>query len=412
MSKCVPDVIHRTEILLALPEMGAYYIRRTFAMTDTTLDFFETPREASKVKAQIVFKYVQSWGRVLSDYQRRIGRMPELAYVDLFSGPGMYGDGTSSTPMLVLKAAAEDSKIGNALRTFFNDLKEENVVALAEATAELPGIRALRFEPQRFNEEATLGLIKKMGIPSGIPRLYFLDQFGYKHVTLAMIQNLMDDWAECIFFFNYRRVIAAIDNPAMVQNMLALFGSAERLRALKDELAPARNASAREQVVMSHLIAVLRDAGVKHVQPFSFKVEDSQRSTHHLIFLSNHPKGYTIMRDIMAREGTQSKDGLPYLSYIQKQVPQSLDLFPVDWVAVLGAELCHQFQGQTLTLEELFVTHSPGNSFLPAHYKDALLRLENEGAIIADPKSDQRQIVRGMRTMAITTRVTFHGGPE
>jgi three-Cys-motif partner protein len=194
-------------------------------MPDSTQDFFDTPREHSKVKAQIVFKYVQTWGRIPSDYQRRIGREPELAYVDLFSGPGMYADGTSSTPMLVLKAAIEDPKIGTALRTYFNDLKEENVAALAEAIEELPGIEKIRFEPKRFNEEATLSLILRMGIPVRVPRLYFLDQFGYKHVTLAMIKSLMVDWAECIFFFNYRRVIAAIDNPAMVQNMFSLLAA-------------------------------------------------------------------------------------------------------------------------------------------------------------------------------------------
>jgi three-Cys-motif partner protein len=381
-------------------------------MTSPTQDFFDAPREHSKVKAQIVFKYVQSWARVLSDFQRKSGRSPEVAYVDLFSGPGIYGDGTPSTPMLVLKAAVEDPKLGSALRTYFNDLSEKNVAALGEAIGELPGRETLKYEPQRFNEEATLSLIQAMRVPASVPRLYFLDQFGYKHVALTMIQKLMIGWAECIFFFNYRRAIAAIDNPAMTQNVHHLFGGIESLGALKEGLARARGASSREEIVMAHLIKALQGAGVKYIQQFSFKVEDGQRSTHHLIFLSNHQKGYTIMKGIMAGEGTQSREGLPYLCFIQRQTPQTGDLFPIDWVAELGTELCREFAGRTMTLHQIFLAHSHGKNFLPAHYKEALLRLESEDKVTTHPQADRRPTVKGARTMAVLTQVTFPGGQK
>jgi len=35
---------------------------------------------------------------------------------------------------------------------------------------------------------------------------------------------------------------------------------------------------------------------------FSFKVEDAQRSTHHLIFATGHRSGFEAMKTIMARE--------------------------------------------------------------------------------------------------------------
>jgi three-Cys-motif partner protein len=376
-------------------------------MIDPAQDFFDTPHEHSLVKAQIVFKYVQTWARVLSDYQRSAKKKPDIAYVDLFSGPGIYGDGTSSTPMLVLKAAIEDEKLRTALRTYFNDGSEEQIKTLREAISELPGLDSLRYKPQISSQPATLQLIDSMQIPPRIPRLYFLDQFGYKHVTLDMIKSLMEGWSECIFFFNYRRVIAAINNPAMTENMLAIFGDSETLSKLKKSLEQGGTATSREEIVMSCLIEVLRLAGAKYVQPFSFKVEDQQRSTHHLIFLSNHEKGYTIMKGIMAREGTLSPEGLPYLSYIRNQFPVTLDLFATPWHEKLGEELCETFAGQTATVEELFVKHSPGKNFLPPHYKEALLRLEDEGKITTSPTSEMRPVNKGKRTMALTTRVTF-----
>ena len=134
------------------------------SLTVCTQDFFEAPREHSKIKAQIVSKYVQSWARILSDWLRSKGRTPEVAYIDLFSGPGTYSDGTQSTPMLVLKAAIVDSKLGTSLRTYFNDLNEENTSTLRDAIEELPRVSELRFQPQLTSKQATLELVQSLAL--------------------------------------------------------------------------------------------------------------------------------------------------------------------------------------------------------------------------------------------------------
>lgn len=70
-------------------------------------DFFEAQTAASELKARIVEKYFATWASIVS---RATLQMPDkrLAYVDLFCGPGRYGDNQKSTPLLVLERAVGD----------------------------------------------------------------------------------------------------------------------------------------------------------------------------------------------------------------------------------------------------------------------------------------------------------------
>jgi three-Cys-motif partner protein len=73
-----------------------------------TDDFFDEPKEHSKVKATIVSKYFKAWAGVMIATLRRFERQEKIAYTDLFSGPGRYEDGTPSTPLEILQFAIEN----------------------------------------------------------------------------------------------------------------------------------------------------------------------------------------------------------------------------------------------------------------------------------------------------------------
>ena len=205
-------------------------------------------------------------------------------------------------------------------------------------------------------------------------------------------------------------MIAAIENPVMAQNVVGLFGSSKRVEALQTDLSKQIGALSRETTVLKHLVQALMAAGAKHVQPFGFKVEDGQRSTHHLIFLSKNDKGYEIMKGIMAREGKVLPTGIPTLSFTQNESVSSGSLFPVDEKGDLANDLSNSFSGQTISLYDVFTQHSPGKPFLPAHYRDAVLRLESEGRVTASPSAIERPKKKGSLTMSLTTRITFIGG--
>jgi len=66
--------------------------------------FFDESTDQSQVKTAIVSKYFWAWAHVISPFAKKRGT--RIAYIDLFTGPGRYKDGTKSTPLLILEQAA------------------------------------------------------------------------------------------------------------------------------------------------------------------------------------------------------------------------------------------------------------------------------------------------------------------
>ena len=72
----------------------------------TNNSFFNESTETSLVKAEIVAKYFWAWAKVIIPRAKK--RKKNIAYIDLFSGPGRYQDGSKSTPLLILERAIAD----------------------------------------------------------------------------------------------------------------------------------------------------------------------------------------------------------------------------------------------------------------------------------------------------------------
>jgi len=103
--------------------------------------FFETQLEQSKIKSEIVAKYFDAWSRIIG--KKTQGK---IAYIDLFSGPGRYKDGTQSTPLLVLKKAIENSEIRSRFVSIFTDKEKDNIEILIREVATLQGIETLKYK--------------------------------------------------------------------------------------------------------------------------------------------------------------------------------------------------------------------------------------------------------------------------
>src|SRR5580704_14046007 len=95
--------------------------------------FFQEQTDQSEVKASIVAKYFVAWAKVMLGVKRQHGRIDRLGYIDLFAGPGRYGDGAKSTPLMVLESALATPGLADILVAMFNDKDEGNVASLKEA---------------------------------------------------------------------------------------------------------------------------------------------------------------------------------------------------------------------------------------------------------------------------------------
>jgi three-Cys-motif partner protein len=292
------------------------------------------------------------------------------------------------------------------LVTIFNDKDENHTRTLARQIAALPGVGLLKHKPQVMNEEVGDNVVKMFAKTKLIPTFFFVDPWGYKGLSLKLINAVLRNWGcDCIFFFNYNRINPGLSNPMVKEHMDALFEE-ERADALRVRLATMQPAM-RELAIVEAISEALKEMGGRYVLPFTFKREDGSRTTHYLIFVSKHVRGYEVMKDIMARASSSHDEGVPSFSYCPALARTPLLLEFARPLSELGSDLCGHFAGQTLTMKEVYERHHVDRPFFKKNYKHALARLEAEGRITAQPAAEERPTRNGQPTFSDTVCVIF-----
>ncbi len=366
--------------------------------------FFDESSEQSQIKAQIVSKYFWAWANVITSNKY----VERIAYIDLFAGPGRYKDGTQSTPLLILEKAIADPKMRKMLVTMFNDKDIKAVRSLECEIKEIEGVEKLKFQPDVINESVGEEIVQMFEEMSLVPTLIFVDPWGYKGLSLRLINSVLKDWGcECIFFFNYNRINMGITNQCVKDHMDALFGEdcADDLRCMLRE--EAYSPEERELLIVEKLAQALQVMGGKYVLPFRFRNAQGRRTSHHLIFVSKAVKGYEIMKEVMARESTSADQGVPSFEYnpATRRQPLLFELSrPLD---DLVDDLVITFVGETLRMRQVYERHHVGKAFIKKNYKDALVKLETAGKIKASPPITNRRKYRGKPTCGDDVIVKF-----
>jgi three-Cys-motif partner protein len=349
--------------------------------------FFDELRDNSLVKAEIVAKYFWAWATAIMPTARKWSN--KIAYIDLFSGPGRYQDDSKSTPILILEQAIRDTKMSQMLVTLFNDKDSNNTQSLQQAIELIPNISTLRYKPIVLNKEVGEEIVQAIKQINKVPTLFFIDPWGYKGLSLDLIGAVIRDWGcDCIFFFNYNRINMGLNNSAVKNHMDSLFGR-ERAEKLREQLA-SKQPEERELIIVEAIGQALKEIGGSYVLPFCFKNESGNRTTHHLIFVSKNVLGYSIMKDIMAGESSSAKQGVPSFEYnpAPPRYPLLYELYrPLDELENL---LLDEFAGKTLTMLEVYNQHHVGKRYIKKNYKQALLKLEAEGQIRANPSKRRK----------------------
>ncbi|MBB3914133.1 three-Cys-motif partner protein TcmP [Rhizobium fabae] len=354
-----------------------------------TAKFFEERGDQSVVKAEIVQKYFAAWANIVLPATREFGG-GKIAYIDLYAGPGRYKDGAASTPLLVLQKAIESPKISEVLLALFNDMDQNNTQTLQAEINGLPGIEKLKHPPivncNPVDKDAEEYFAKTRLMPS----FTFLDPFGYKGLSLKLVNGVIKDWGcDCVFFFNYNRINLGISNPMVEDHMAALFGSARaaELKARVERTKP----DLREQMILEELANALKEMGGTHVLPFRFR-NDKGRLTHHLVFVSKSFVGYRVMKEIMASASSKSEQGVASFAYSPADISMPL-LFelarPLD---DLEGMLRQEYAGKTKSMLDIYEQHSIGRPYLSRNYKEVLKNMEDAGAVtVRDPAGKARK---------------------
>jgi three-Cys-motif partner protein len=363
-------------------------------------EFFSEMTDASHVKATIVEKYFKAWATVMASK----ARPGKLGYIDLYSGPGRYEDGSESTPLKILQHCMATPNLKTRMFTFFNDANPKFAQQLTEEIKLLPNIADLTFEPIVTNSAVGPDLVEVLKKMTLIPSLSFVDPWGYKGLSKELIDALTKDWgSDTIFFYNYNRVNAAICNNKVTNHINAIFGEAkaEELRNVVGSLSPEQ----REAEVMKAVAEVLSNEGKNYVLPFRFVAEGRKSTSHYLIFVTKNPLGYKIMKEIMWKSSSDQDDGVAGFAYLPAE-PHYASLFPgVRPLDELGQVLLDTYAGKMMSVKEIYENHNIGTPFVPSNYKEALRRLEDAGQIKAYPSVRPKR--DGKKTMGDPVKIEF-----
>lgn len=304
-----------------------------------------------------------------------------LAFIDLFAGPGSYKDEVPSTPLHVLGNAAKDPDLREMLVAVFNDVHRPYVTSLQNKIDSTPEFKQFRHQPRVWNYQVGDDLVDELAETKLVPTLLFVDPFGYKGLSLRLINSVLKDWgSDCIIFFNYNRINPGINNPAVKEHMDALFGD-ERAEKLRDRLGllPAHE---RERVILEEIADAFKEMQGSYFLSFRFRKETEKRISHHILFVTKHFRGYHLMKEMMAKESSAADQGEPSYEYnpaLKNEQALQFELSrPLD---ELEDQLLNDFAGRTLIMKEIYEQHSIGKPFLSKNYKQALINLESRGEI-------------------------------
>lgn len=371
-------------------------------------EFFENSHERSKIKSEIVGKYFWAWANVLLHKSS-----DRIAYIDLYSGPGAYRDGTPSTPILILQKALETPAALDRFVSIFNDINPKHAASLQKAVDKIPDILKLKYKPSIRNEQVGEQIINLLKPATLVPTLLFLDPWGYKGLSSELIGSVLKDWGcDCIFFFNYNRINAAVSNPVFQDHVNDIFGK-DRANVLRENV-KGISAAKREDIVMTALKESLKEIRGHYMLPFKFFSDDGTKTSHFLILVSKNELAYNIMKGIMAPLSSKIIDGVSFFEFNPNppiNMPDlQLSLFgeaTESPLKTLEKELLSKFSGRKLTMHAVFLAHNVNTNYISRNYKDVLIDLEERGIISAFPNIANRRVVKGHKTFGDDVIITF-----
>lgn len=387
-------------ILVKQAVLGAIFYEEWGSKMTAGSDFFTEQTEQSAVKARIISSYFNAWARVIKKWDG------EMGYIDLFCGPGRYGDNNLSAPLQIIQSTLSDPVLTKKMHFLFNDQDENNITSLKSEIQRIDSNslldKRIRYCTQTVDGNSHL----KIRIPQGLPVLSFVDPFGYKGLTRELIDLLISNsGSDCIFFFNYNRINMALSsNTKFDEHLKSIFG-ADRMTSLKLSLSDLPSAQ-REPLVLDALISALTENKSNFVLPFKFYGQEQSRTSHFIIFVTKNRVACKIMKQIMYSNSAKDADGVATFSFEDSKNFASdfnqLSLFTGPLQSLIE-DLKRKHSGESISVKKLCddVDCDFNSHYVSKNVKEALICLETNGEI---------RVISGRKQMYRKGKLTMPDG--
>ena len=341
----------------------------------------------------------------------------EIYYIDLFSGPGMYDDGSKSTPLYIMDAleAYNDNKVFDRFHFVFNEDNKVYYDKLVDNIKSHTLYTRLNNKPIITNQSAEqidLSVYAK----GNNPVFSFVDPFGYKSTSAKQIWDLVHGiGSDCIFFFNANRIIMDFKKDNKEQIFRELFG--DYYSELGNKLSKIQSHHEKMAKVLEAFSMNLKDL-VKSkpynyqlfVLPFGFAFDDRERESHYLLFITKNHKAVCEMKSIMSKVANSICE---FYSFDSKKINQ-LSFFNIQddaYVNFKATIKCFkkQLENRRWTLVEFLKTidilsmqcfHKVA-PFSQKETKSFLRRLYNEGKLMSELPFSKREVFSDKRYFII-----------
>ena len=343
------------------------------------------------IKAKIVSNYFTAWSRIMC--QNWASSIP-IGYVDLYSGPGIYQDGSISVPIMLIKTVLNDPRLCNRFWFYFNDQDRNNILNLKKTIEGMDDKleRKIQYSVKTVDGEYT----DAIKINSKGPILSFVDPFGYKGLTNNLINKLIENnGSDCIFFSNYNRINMALSSNTKFDDSLENIFGKQRVAILKKELQDL-SAEEREPIVLNALIESLEENSANYVLPFKFYSAEMLRTSHFIVFVSKSKLGCSIMKQIMYANSAKDIDGVASFEFKDTKnfgnKYEQLSIFerPMDVLCEEVFEMCKTKDIKVKSICDKYDTDF-SNYFVSRNVKDALIRLEEQNKIIVTGRKQKQR---------------------
>jgi three-Cys-motif partner protein len=365
-------------------------------------------RAQTLAKHTILTKYLKPFYTIVSKSSSK-----NLVYIDGFAGRGSYDnpDGSTSdgSPLRALKTIAEMGDIAEKVSTVFIEKDSSLFEQLKERVlafyAENPNIRRPQFANAGFSEVMAKVLARTDQLA---PAFVFVDPCGVDGVDFSVVEGILQHpKAEVFLFFNIdgvRRVLGL--DPAQRSVLARLLGGTERVTELAREVESLSSAADRELAIVNYYESLLRThTNGKYVVSFRIEAEKRRSVSHYLTHACQHPMGFSIMKDVMWTVG-ETDEGQGSLRLDQASITGVIPLFTPEKNAIddeVTFHLQHGPKSVPFFLKKLPM--DPTNRLCRAAYREAILRLEEQGQIVVQaddgtPKpAHERQKRKGKPTL-------------
>lgn len=365
---------------------------------------FESYREQTRAKHTILEKYIPAFFHILKAYNKN------LVYFDGFAGRGSYTDTTTGeeidgSPLRALAAISKNDALAGKVTTIFVEKDPELAEPLERRVesfhVENPHIRKPRVYQAEF-EQVVLGHLDhmKQGGKQLAPCFMFVDPCGVAGASFEAIKRLMDEaQAEVFVFFNLdgiRRILGLGDR--MGPTLPELLGSQARTDELRARYDACTTSTERDECIVKFYDELVRsEVGADYVTTFRVEKEGQKATSHYLIHVTRHSRGFAIMKDVMWGVG-QTAEGYGGLALEQKSLQGGPMLIAPEWDAVLESVVA-ELEAGTKRVSHFYETLSqqPANKLCEAAYRRALIELEEDGKVQVLDKQGVNPMPAGMR---------------